>query len=133
MEDRAHSLLMFAALALGGYVAARFAVAKARSMRFRNKVVVITGGSRGLGLLLARRFGAEGARLIIASREQVELDRALKELQQRGYNVVATHCDVRLKNDVENLIRTAVEHFGGVDVLINNAGVISVGPFELMT
>jgi NAD(P)-dependent dehydrogenase (short-subunit alcohol dehydrogenase family) len=133
MEDRTHSLLKFAALALGGYVAARFAVAKARSISFKDRVVVITGGSRGLGLLLARRFGAEGAKLVIASREQVELDRALKELQQRGYNVVATHCDVRLKNDVENLIRTAVEHFGGVDVLINNAGVISVGPFELMT
>jgi NAD(P)-dependent dehydrogenase (short-subunit alcohol dehydrogenase family) len=122
-----------AALALGGYVAARIATRSARRISFYNKIVVITGGSRGLGLILARQLAAEGAKLIISGRDMTELDRAREELQLHGATVRAVQCNVRLKTDCDALIRSAVETFGGVDVLINNAGVISVGPVELMT
>src|SRR5215211_3099717 len=122
------SFTKWAAFAAGMYGAARLAACASRRIDFRDKVVVITGGSRGLGLLLARRFGDEGAKLVICSRDQEELRRAEIELKGRGIDVRAVQCDVRLKVAVEDLIRTAVETFGGIDVLVNNAGVIQVGP-----
>jgi NAD(P)-dependent dehydrogenase (short-subunit alcohol dehydrogenase family) len=81
---------------------------------------------------LARRFGSEGAKVVICSRDPDELERARADLVARRVDVKAIQCDVRLKNDIDSLIRTAVETFGGIDVLVNNAGVISVGPLELM-
>ncbi len=128
-----NSVLKWTAIAAGIYGAARLATCASRVTSFRDKVVLITGGSRGLGLLLARRFGAEGAKLVICSRNEEELRRARNELHNRGVEVEAVHGDVRLKVAVEDLIRTAVETFGGVDVLVNNAGVIQVGPMEHMT
>jgi NAD(P)-dependent dehydrogenase (short-subunit alcohol dehydrogenase family) len=127
------SMLKWAAAAAGIYGAARLATRASRAISFRDKVVVITGGSRGLGLLLARRFGDEGAKIVICSRNDEELRRAQKELHNRGVDVEAVHCDVRLKVAVEDLIRTAVETYGGIDVLVNNAGIIQVGPIEEMT
>jgi NAD(P)-dependent dehydrogenase (short-subunit alcohol dehydrogenase family) len=127
------SMLKWTALAAGIYGAARLAARASRATSFRDKVVVITGGSRGLGLLLARRFGGEGAKLVICSRNDEELRRAQTELHNAGVDVEAVHCDVRLKIAVEDLIRTAVEAYGGIDVLVNNAGVIQVGPMEEMT
>src|SRR3954466_11789068 len=111
------ALVTVAALALGGYAAARLTARRRRRITFADKVVVITGGSRGLGLLLARRFAAEGAKLVICSRNDDELERAQTDLASRGCQVATVHCDVRLKTDVDALIRTAVETFGGVDVL----------------
>jgi NAD(P)-dependent dehydrogenase (short-subunit alcohol dehydrogenase family) len=128
-----NQLMKWGALALGAYGAARMSARNARRIDFRDKIVVITGGSRGLGLLLARRFGDAGAKLVICSRYSEELLSAEHELRRRGAEVKAVHCDVRLKTAVDDLIRTAVETFGGVDVLVNNAGVIQVGPMELMT
>ncbi len=133
-HDKAnHPVLKLGALAFGGYVAARLALRRVRRIDFRDKVVVITGGSRGLGLLLARRFGAEGAKIVICGRDQDELERARQDLQRRGIDVTAAHCNVRLRIDVEALVRTAVETYGGVDILVNNAGNIAVGPLELMS
>jgi NAD(P)-dependent dehydrogenase (short-subunit alcohol dehydrogenase family) len=120
-------------LAMGVYGAAKMAIHRSRKIEFHNRVVVITGGTRGLGLVLARRFGAEGARLVLASRDQEEIDRAVAELSARRIEVTGISCNVRLKNDVEALIRRAIETYGRIDVLVNNAGVIQVGPMELMT
>src|SRR5688500_12720902 len=128
-----NTMLRWAAVAAGAYGTLRLATRATRAMNFRDKVVVITGGSRGLGLLLARRFGEEGAKLVICSRNDEELRRAQKELHNRGIDVEAVHCDVRLKVAVDDLIRTAVETYGGIDVLVNNAGIIQVGPMETMT
>jgi NAD(P)-dependent dehydrogenase (short-subunit alcohol dehydrogenase family) len=122
--------LLLAGLGAAGYFAYR---ALAPRYDFRGKHVVITGGSRGLGLLMARRFGAEGARLVICSRDDEELRRAEADLRGHGARVTAVHCDVRLKVAVEDLIRSAVATHGGIDVLVNNAGVIQVGPIESMT
>src|SRR5688500_2600765 len=128
-----NTMLRWAAVAAGAYGTLRLATRATRAMNFRDKVVVITGGSRGLGLLLARRFGDEGAKLVICSRNDEELRRAQKELHNRGVDVEAVHCDVRLKVAVEELIRTTVETYGGIDVLVTNAGIIQVGPIEEMT
>jgi NAD(P)-dependent dehydrogenase (short-subunit alcohol dehydrogenase family) len=97
------------------------------------KVVLITGGSRGLGLVMAREFGERGARLAICARDQAELDRAASDLQNRGYTVQSLVCDVTDRKQVEETVAAVRARFGSIDVLVNNAGVISVGPLESMT
>jgi NAD(P)-dependent dehydrogenase (short-subunit alcohol dehydrogenase family) len=120
--------------------AAGVGVSLAGSLIFRNKkadlrgrVVLITGGSRGLGLALAREFAAEGALIAICARDDRELERARQDLESRGAEVMALRCDVASKTSVDEMIREASERFGRIDVLVNNAGVIQVGPVESMT
>lgn len=99
----------------------------------RGKTVLLTGGSRGLGLALARELTREGANLVICARDESELDRAQTELRLKGGNVLAVTCDVTDAGQVKDLVARTVERFGSVDVLINNAGIIEVGPMESMT
>ena len=99
---------------------------------FAGRVVVITGGSRGLGLLLARQLRKEGARLALLARNKEELERAKEELDSpRG--VLTLICDVAERSHVQHAVDSIVQHFGRIDVLINNAGIIQVGPIEHMT
>ena len=98
----------------------------------RGKVVVLTGGSRGLGLELARVFARRGARLALLARDEEELARARDELRAGGAEVEIFGCDVRFQDQVQRTLREVVERFGRVDVLVNNAGVIQVGPEETM-
>jgi NAD(P)-dependent dehydrogenase (short-subunit alcohol dehydrogenase family) len=100
---------------------------------FEGRTVLLTGGSRGLGLVLAREFLAEGARVILCAREEVELSRARAELEGAGGEVLALPCDVSDRVQVEAMVAQVHERFGTVDVLVNNAGVIQVGPMESMT
>src|SRR5262245_13204391 len=104
-----------------------------RKYSFKNKVVLITGGSRGLGLVLAREFAAEGAKIAITARDLNELDRARKELEACGVEVFDAVCDVRDEADVAHLIRDVRTRYGRIDVLVNNAGVIQAGPFAVQT
>lgn len=115
------------ALVLGG-----LALARARRRRLRRRVVLITGGSRGLGLELARQLGARGARIAICGRDPSTLTRAEDDLKARGVDVFARACDVTDRAQVARLIADVRSHLGPIDVLINNAGRIDVGPFELM-
>jgi NAD(P)-dependent dehydrogenase (short-subunit alcohol dehydrogenase family) len=103
-----------------------------RRPRFTGQSVVITGGSRGLGLVLAREFAAEGARLTLLARDPDELARAEAELADRGAEVLAISCDVRDQSAVQDAVERVVEHYGGIDVLVNNAGIIQVGPLDHM-
>jgi short-subunit dehydrogenase len=104
-----------------------------RDYQFKNKTVLVTGGSRGLGLVMARMLAREGARLAILARDPDELERAHQELSALGAEVVALSCDVTDRQDIENAVRLAKDRLGRIDVLINNAGVIQVGPMETMT
>lgn len=119
------------ALALGG-LAWR---ALNPSFDLRERVVVITGGSRGLGLVLARQFAEEGARLALFARDPVELEQVAHELRARrgSVEVLAIPCDVRVRKQVDDAIARVIATYGRVDVLVNNAGVIKVGPLEHMT
>lgn len=100
---------------------------------FKRKVVLITGGSRGLGLVLARRFAKEGARLAICARDAEELERARQELSRKGAEVMVGTCDVRREEEVNSFVKEVETHFGRIDVLVNNAGVIQAGPLENQT
>lgn len=118
-----------AALALIG---SRIARAR-RGIEFGGRNVVITGGSRGLGLVLARKLAAQGARLALLARDERELDRAKRLLEEEfGGEVMAVRCDVRRKADVSAAVAKLVDTWTTIDVLINNAGVIQVGPLEHM-
>lgn len=137
MAERGHknarrfSLGALAAAGLGAVVGLQ-AVRRPR-VSFRDKTVLITGGSRGLGLLLARRFLQEGARVIISGREPETLRRARTELAHLGGELLAVECDVRDQVQVDAMVSQVHERFGAVDVLVNNAGVIQAGPLESMT
>jgi NAD(P)-dependent dehydrogenase (short-subunit alcohol dehydrogenase family) len=99
---------------------------------FAGKVVLVTGASRGLGLVMARQLAERGARLAICARDAAELERARGELVARGADVLAVTCDVSDPDQAASFVSQAVERYGRVDVLINNAGIIQVGPLEAM-
>ncbi len=108
--------------------------APARGFEYRGKSVVITGGSRGLGLVLARQLVDAGAAVTLLARDPAELDRARADLRTRdsAARVLTVRTDVRKQDEVEHAITVAANHHGRIDVIINNAGVIQTGPFEHM-
>jgi NAD(P)-dependent dehydrogenase (short-subunit alcohol dehydrogenase family) len=119
--------------AIGAGIAGRSWMRQRRTIDLYGRVVLITGGSRGLGLVMARHFAAEGAKLVLCARTESDLERAAEELRQDGAEVLTVRCDVADRTQVRNLIRRANEHFGRIDVLVNNAGVIAAGPLETQT
>jgi NAD(P)-dependent dehydrogenase (short-subunit alcohol dehydrogenase family) len=98
-----------------------------------DKVVLITGGSRGLGLVLARHICARGGNVAIIARDPDELARAKTDLVARGGKVLAVECDLLDTGQIQVAVRRVIDRFGKIDVLINNAGIIEVGPVEHMT
>jgi NAD(P)-dependent dehydrogenase (short-subunit alcohol dehydrogenase family) len=98
----------------------------------RDKTVLITGGSRGLGLVLARQFAAAGANVAICARKPEELQQAGLDLAGLGARVLTVVADVTKPMQVVELLNQVQDRFGPVDVLVNNAGVIAVGPFETL-
>jgi short-subunit dehydrogenase len=89
---------------------------------FKNKVVVLTGASSGIGLASARRFANAGANLVIAARSKDKLEALKIELSPYS-NIVVVPTDVSIEDDCKRLIKTAVGAFGTIDILVNNAGV----------
>jgi NAD(P)-dependent dehydrogenase (short-subunit alcohol dehydrogenase family) len=134
-ESRAEAVRTWhkVAAAFAAYGAYRAVTAFARHYDFAGKTVVITGGSRGLGLVLARQLADEGARLAICSRHEDQLRRAAHELRGRGTRVVSEPCDLTQTEQVAAFFAQVRRALGPVDVLINNAGIIEVGPLETMT
>lgn len=104
-----------------------------RKYDFRGKTVLITGGSRGLGFVLASEFVRAGAKVAICAREPAALKQARTKLSSRGSNVVTVPCDVTKPEYVADVVRAVNRRHGPIDVLVNNAGTITVGPMEVMT
>ena len=119
--------------ALGLGIALREVIARLREEDLTGQVALVTGSSRGLGLALARHLADQGCRLILCARDEEELERARAEIAARGAEVLAIPADVGDRDDVARLIAKATEEFGGIDVLINNAGFIQVGPLQSAT
>jgi NAD(P)-dependent dehydrogenase (short-subunit alcohol dehydrogenase family) len=133
MTETMKRTLMLTGVGVGAFLAARAFWRNQRAFSFRGKTVLITGGSRGLGLVLAREFAREGANLAICARDEDELIHASEDLILRGARVLPVACDVSDREQVQRLVRTVTDHYGGIDVLVNNAGIIAVGPIETMT
>jgi NAD(P)-dependent dehydrogenase (short-subunit alcohol dehydrogenase family) len=134
-EDREETVVplivgSLAAMAVGAILAS---TSRRPRFSFRNKAVLITGGSRGLGLEIARVLAAEGAYLALVARNSSTLEAARRELDEIGHRTLIIPCDIRNQKDVERAVRETVDSFGRLDVLFNNAGVIQVGPFESMS
>ncbi len=94
---------------------------------------VVTGGSKGLGQAIAAELLAEGAEVVICSRNQAELDKTAAELAAAGGSVTALACDVTDPAQVESFIAGSAEALGGIDILVNNAGAARPGRFEQLT
>ena len=129
--SKLNSTLLWGAAAAGLYIGIRM-IAAARRYELKNRVVLITGGSRGFGLILARQLLEKEAKVAICSRSGGQLENARKELEQYG-DVLAVPCDVTDESQVRNLVDKVISRFGQLDILINNAGIMQVGPQSVMS
>ncbi|MDC7229377.1 MAG: SDR family NAD(P)-dependent oxidoreductase [Sphaerochaetaceae bacterium] len=100
-------------------------------MRLTNKAVLITGGTRGIGKAMTYRFAAEGARIALLVRRDV--DEFVQELQSLGYSVIAIKTDITDYDQVNQAINSVIEKFGTIDILVNNAATIARGSVLEMT
>lgn len=98
-------------------------------MQLKDKVVIITGGGRGIGRAIAIAYAAEGAQIVIAARSTEQLNEVAKEITEQGGEVRTVPTDLRNQTDVENLVQQTVNTFGQIDILVNNAGINPRGPF----
>lgn len=140
--DLAQGALVGGAIAAGAALLGVAAVAavmsdvrRSRARRLRGKIVLITGSSRGLGLAMAEEFARLGARIVLTARDQDELERARQWLLasdtvEGPEQVLVIPADLRKQEEAEYLVHRVAETWGEVDVLVNNAGVITVGPVE---
>ena len=121
-------------LALAGATAAAvvYVVRQQRRLDFKGKTVLIAGGSRGLGLELARAFANEGAKVVLLARNQIQLAEVAREFERSRSPVAVLACDVSHEDEVRRNVASIVGEFGNIDILVNNAGVIQVGPSENM-
>ena len=122
----------WAAIGAGTFLIANTIYKALNHYDLKGKVVLVTGGSRGLGLVLARQLAAKGARLAICARTPEQLGQAHIELERLGAEVMSMTVDVTDQRQVQAMIIDILEHYGRLDVLINNAGIVQVGPQENM-
>src|SRR5438034_5366311 len=111
-----------AGLAVGLALIGRETLARRSEQDLHGRVALITGGSRGLGFLLARALIREGCRVAICARDASELERARSQLALEG-EVFVHPCDVSHQTEIETLIEAVIEHYGAIDILVNNAGI----------
>ena len=124
-------LLPIGAALLGAWITAR--VFRMARYGLRDKVVLIAGGSRGLGLVLARHVCEGGGNVALIARDREELARAKADLIRRGGKVLTVECDLLDRAQIQYAVRTIIDRFGRIDILINNAGIMEVGPLEHMS
>src|SRR3984893_18513379 len=98
-------------------------------MRFQGKIAVITGGSSGIGKELATRFVAEGGSTVIVGRDAAKAEATAKEIDATGKRVTAHAGDIALRATGEAMVKTAIDRFGRLDALFNNAGIFAPKPF----
>jgi short-subunit dehydrogenase len=96
----------------------------------KDKVVIITGASSGIGRSLSEEFGGKGAKVVIAARNADKLNQIAKELESKNYVVLAVQTDVSREDDCKKLVAETIKKFGSIDVLINNAGISMRALFE---
>lgn len=93
----------------------------------KGKTAVITGGNSGVGAATAMLLSKSGANIVISARRQAALDEVAERIKAEGGNVLTVPTDISRDEDCKNLMKAAVEKFGGIDILVNNAGVLDTG------
>lgn len=128
---RPNDLALLALAGAAAFVGARRLLRRRASPGER---ALVLGGSRGLGLLLAQELLRRGSRVVIAARDEAELAQAVAALEADGApgRVSSLRCDMEDESDVRRTVETARERLGAIDVLVNNAGMIQVGPLDAM-
>ena len=129
---RTQNLLRTTAGLVAGAAAFSAAIRRASRMNLHGRTALITGGSRGLGLAIARELGRLGAHVTLAARDAAELDAAREDLESRGMGVSVLPCDLSVRGEGRRIVDQVIGDRGRIDVLVNNAGVIKVGPIEHM-
>ncbi len=133
-DNRLGRGILLAAMGLGIALTGRRLLRSARPpVDLTGQVALVTGGSRGLGFLLARELGSEGCRVAICARDELELRRAKADLEQLGIETLTVQCDVSDREQVDRTVAEVTRQWGGVDILVANAGIIQVGPLATMT
>jgi short-subunit dehydrogenase len=99
---------------------------------YRDKIALITGGSRGLGLEIARQICAKGGKVALIARDAEELERAKTELDRFATEVLTIQCDLLETAQIQSAVQQTLQRFSKIDILINNAGIIEIGPVEHM-
>ena len=94
-------------------------------MRFKGKVAIVTGGSKGIGKVIAKQLAQEGASTVINGRDMDALEKAIQEIKPEGGRITAIQADVSNSGDVETMIGKIIEDHGRIDILINNAAVFA--------
>src|SRR5699024_9830755 len=94
------------------------------------KVIVMTGASRGMGAAAAKLLAAGGAAMVLGAKRMEELELVLREIHDKNGKAIGIKTDVTKSRQVKNLVRRAVEEFGKVDVVINNAGLMPISPVK---
>ena len=102
----------------------------ARSGFYKDKVALVTGGSRGLGLQIAKEICARGGKVALLARDNEELDRAKTDLERFKTDVLAVQCDLLESAQIQSAVQQTLQHFRKIDILINNAGTVEVGPIQ---
>jgi NAD(P)-dependent dehydrogenase (short-subunit alcohol dehydrogenase family) len=125
--------IRWAAAGVGVMLVANALYKELSKFNLSGKVVLITGGSRGLGLVLARALAMRGAKLALCARSADKLEIARQELEEMGAEVITLPVDVTDQDQVKTMIGDVIRKFGSLDVLINNAGIIQVGPQDSMS
>lgn len=120
-------------IGLGLLGAAAWGVYRRQKRDISGQTALVTGSSRGLGLLLAEEYARRGCRVVICATDEQELEVARRRLVNHGAEVLAIRCDVGEEDQVRRMIDETRRRFGPVDILVNNAGIIQVGPVESTT
>lgn len=97
-------------------------------MRLKDKIALIAGGGRGIGRAIALGYAHEGAHVVVCARTQSEIDKTAKEIHDLGRHALAVTCNVADEEQVKAAVYAATHEFGGVDVLVNNAGIGNIRP-----
>jgi len=98
-------------------------------MRFADKVAMVTGGGRGIGKAIAVRLAQEGAKVVVVDKNEETLTNTVEGIKESGGQAVAIVADVTRGEEVRRMVKTAIEQFGKIDILVNNVGLFTFEPF----
>ncbi len=102
-------------------------------MNLKDKIAVITGARRGMGKSHALKLAGAGAKVVVSDISEEECEKVVEEIKKNGGEATAIRCDVTKKEDVDNMVKAAVDKWGKIDILVNNAGICQFKPFVDLT